>query len=153
MALWSTQFESALSTIALLYDSDVPNWLFVLQREAQRRWGGGSCKLQSLSIHSPIMAIPSEQKAIRWHPPSYDIRVETVPVPRYEMFFSILAGSYFTIVWRIQHPDDAIVKVKVGLGVKPSLSCIDRNCSLLPSAVPSFAPGSRAREYRSDIYS
>lgn len=44
------------------------------------------------------MAIPSEQKAIRWHPPSYDIRVETVPVPRYEMFFSILAGSYFTIV-------------------------------------------------------
>lgn len=37
VALWSTQFESALSTIALLYDSDVPNWLFVLQREAQRR--------------------------------------------------------------------------------------------------------------------
>ncbi|KIK03332.1 hypothetical protein K443DRAFT_654096 [Laccaria amethystina LaAM-08-1] len=33
------------------------------------------------------------QKAIRWHPPSYDIRVESVPVPQ------------------IQHPDDAIVKV------------------------------------------
>ncbi|KAF8798824.1 hypothetical protein BYT27DRAFT_7121893 [Phlegmacium glaucopus] len=38
---------------------------------------------------------PSEQKAIRWHPPSYDIRIETVPVPQ------------------IQHPDDAIIKVKL----------------------------------------
>jgi len=38
---------------------------------------------------------PSEQKAIRWYPPSYDIRVETVPVPQ------------------IQHPDDAIIKVKL----------------------------------------
>lgn len=34
-------------------------------------------------------------KAVRWHPPSYDIRVETVPVPE------------------VQHPDDAIVKVKL----------------------------------------
>ncbi|KAF8158264.1 chaperonin 10-like protein [Crassisporium funariophilum] len=34
-----------------------------------------------------------QQKAVRWHPPSYDIRVETVPVPQ------------------IQFPDDAIVKV------------------------------------------
>ena len=30
---------------------------------------------------------PSEQKAIRWYPPSYDIRVETVPVPQCEIFF------------------------------------------------------------------
>ncbi|KAJ7291261.1 chaperonin 10-like protein [Mycena rebaudengoi] len=34
-------------------------------------------------------------KAIRWHPPSFDIRVETVPVPK------------------IEDPDDAIVKVKL----------------------------------------
>ncbi|KAF8073680.1 alcohol dehydrogenase [Lyophyllum atratum] len=34
-------------------------------------------------------------QAIRWHPPSYDIRVESVPIPE------------------IQHPDDAIVKVKL----------------------------------------
>ncbi|KAF5338935.1 hypothetical protein D9611_008700 [Ephemerocybe angulata] len=35
------------------------------------------------------------QKAIRWHPPSYDIRVDEVPIPR------------------ILHPDDAIVKVRL----------------------------------------
>ncbi|KAF4617569.1 hypothetical protein D9613_005892 [Agrocybe pediades] len=36
-----------------------------------------------------------QQKAARWHPPSYDIRVETIPIPE------------------IQHPDDVIVKVKL----------------------------------------
>ncbi|TEB22711.1 alcohol dehydrogenase [Coprinellus micaceus] len=35
------------------------------------------------------------QRAIRWHPPAYDIRVEDIDVPR------------------ILHPDDAIVKVKL----------------------------------------
>ncbi|TFK40676.1 alcohol dehydrogenase [Crucibulum laeve] len=35
----------------------------------------------------------ANQKAVRWHPPSYDIRVESVPIPK------------------IQNPDDAIVKV------------------------------------------
>ncbi|KAJ3566113.1 hypothetical protein NP233_g7203 [Leucocoprinus birnbaumii] len=40
--------------------------------------------------------LPDTQKAVRWHPPAYDIRVEDVPAPR------------------IQHPDDAIVKVKLG---------------------------------------
>ncbi|TFK27963.1 alcohol dehydrogenase [Coprinopsis marcescibilis] len=35
------------------------------------------------------------QKAVRWHPPSYDIRVEEIPIPE------------------IQHPDDAIVKVSL----------------------------------------
>ncbi|RDB17970.1 putative zinc-type alcohol dehydrogenase-like protein YbdR [Hypsizygus marmoreus] len=34
-------------------------------------------------------------QAVRWHPPSYDIRVETIPTPE------------------IKHPDDAIVKVKL----------------------------------------
>ncbi|PPR07111.1 hypothetical protein CVT24_010947 [Panaeolus cyanescens] len=38
---------------------------------------------------------PSTQSAVRWFPPSYDIRVETVPIPQ------------------IQDPDDAIVKVKL----------------------------------------
>ncbi|EAU85885.1 alcohol dehydrogenase [Coprinopsis cinerea okayama7 len=33
------------------------------------------------------------QKAVRWHPPSYDIRVEEIPIPQ------------------IEHPDDAIVKI------------------------------------------
>lgn len=28
--------------------------------------------------------LPNVQKAVRWHPPSYDIRVEDVPVPRYK---------------------------------------------------------------------
>ncbi|KAI6114289.1 chaperonin 10-like protein [Pisolithus sp. B1] len=36
-----------------------------------------------------------DQLAILWYPPAYDIRVEKVPVPR------------------IEHPDDAIVKVKL----------------------------------------
>ncbi|KAJ7081362.1 chaperonin 10-like protein [Mycena belliarum] len=38
-------------------------------------------------------AMPEMMKAIRWHPPSFDIRVENIPVPQ------------------IQDPDDAIVKV------------------------------------------
>lgn len=40
-------------------------------------------------------SIPEVQKAVRWHPPSYDIRVDEVPVPK------------------IVDPDDAIVKVKL----------------------------------------
>ncbi|EPQ52406.1 hypothetical protein GLOTRDRAFT_14790, partial [Gloeophyllum trabeum ATCC 11539] len=36
------------------------------------------------------------QTAIRWYPPAYDIRVEAVPLPS------------------IEHPDDAIVKIKLG---------------------------------------
>ncbi|OBZ65101.1 putative zinc-type alcohol dehydrogenase-like protein AdhB [Grifola frondosa] len=35
------------------------------------------------------------QRAVRWYPPSYDIRVETVPIPQ------------------VEHPDDAIIKIKV----------------------------------------
>ncbi|KAF5382719.1 hypothetical protein D9615_002837 [Tricholomella constricta] len=41
------------------------------------------------------MSVPSNMQAVRWHPPSYDIRVESIPIPE------------------IQHPDDAIVKVKL----------------------------------------
>lgn len=41
------------------------------------------------------MATGQLQKAVRWYPPSYDIRVEDAPVPL------------------IQDPDDAIVKVKL----------------------------------------
>ncbi|KIJ60274.1 hypothetical protein HYDPIDRAFT_117357 [Hydnomerulius pinastri MD-312] len=36
-----------------------------------------------------------EHSVVRWHPPAYDIRVEKIPVPQ------------------IEHPDDAIVKVKL----------------------------------------
>ncbi|KAK0201623.1 chaperonin 10-like protein [Desarmillaria ectypa] len=39
------------------------------------------------------MSVASSQVAIRFHPPSYDIRVENVPIPE------------------ITHPDDAIVKI------------------------------------------
>ncbi|KAL0960855.1 hypothetical protein HGRIS_005871 [Hohenbuehelia grisea] len=39
-------------------------------------------------------SLPKMQKAVRWHPPSYDVRVEEIPVPK------------------LEHPDDAIVKVK-----------------------------------------
>ncbi|KAF8887173.1 chaperonin 10-like protein [Infundibulicybe gibba] len=41
------------------------------------------------------MNIPKTQSAVRWHPPSYDIRVETIATPQ------------------IQDPDDAIIKVAV----------------------------------------
>ncbi|KAJ3501511.1 hypothetical protein NLJ89_g9307 [Agrocybe chaxingu] len=44
-------------------------------------------------MSSTTLPPSGEQKAIRWYPPSYDIRVETIPIPK------------------IQHPDDAIVKV------------------------------------------
>ncbi|KAK0464703.1 chaperonin 10-like protein [Desarmillaria tabescens] len=40
------------------------------------------------------MSVASLQVAIRFHPPSYDIRVESVPIPE------------------ITHPDDAIVKIR-----------------------------------------
>ncbi|KII90809.1 hypothetical protein PLICRDRAFT_39402 [Plicaturopsis crispa FD-325 SS-3] len=39
--------------------------------------------------------MPESQRAVRWYPPSYDIRVETVPVPK------------------IEQPDDAIVKIRL----------------------------------------
>jgi threonine dehydrogenase-like Zn-dependent dehydrogenase len=35
------------------------------------------------------------QRAVRWYPPSYDIRIETIPIPE------------------IEHPDDAIVKIQL----------------------------------------
>ncbi|KAI0260723.1 chaperonin 10-like protein [Gloeopeniophorella convolvens] len=34
------------------------------------------------------------QRAVRWHPPAFDVRLESVPIPT------------------IQHPDDAIIKIK-----------------------------------------
>lgn len=37
----------------------------------------------------------SSQRAVRWHPPSYDVRIETLPIPE------------------IEHPDDAIVKIQL----------------------------------------
>ncbi|KAK7044235.1 hypothetical protein VNI00_007957 [Paramarasmius palmivorus] len=40
------------------------------------------------------MTLPTTQKAVRWYPPKYDVRVETVPVPE------------------IKDPDDVVVKVK-----------------------------------------
>ncbi|CAA7261421.1 unnamed protein product [Cyclocybe aegerita] len=45
-------------------------------------------------MSNTILPPSGEQKAIRWYPPSYDIRIETVPIPQ------------------ILHPDDAIVKVQ-----------------------------------------
>ncbi|KAF9788612.1 chaperonin 10-like protein [Thelephora terrestris] len=36
---------------------------------------------------------PKTHRAVRWHPPSYDVRVEDVPFPK------------------VEHPDDAIVKI------------------------------------------
>ncbi|KAF7346040.1 alcohol dehydrogenase [Mycena sanguinolenta] len=42
---------------------------------------------------SPSHSMPEMMTAIRWHPPAFDIRVESIPVPK------------------IQDPDDAIVKV------------------------------------------
>jgi hypothetical protein len=80
---------------------------------------------------------PSEQKAIRWYPPSYDIRVETVSVPQCEYFF--LSRSYLSFITisphRIQHPDDAIVKVKVTIGCQVLFVVLTKNHSLLPFVV------------------
>ncbi|KAF8908991.1 alcohol dehydrogenase [Gymnopilus junonius] len=42
------------------------------------------------------MTSPTLQKAVRWHPPAYDIRVEAIAIPQ------------------IQNSDEAIVKVKLG---------------------------------------
>ncbi|EIN04314.1 hypothetical protein PUNSTDRAFT_116533 [Punctularia strigosozonata HHB-11173 SS5] len=42
-----------------------------------------------------MAALPEIQKAIRWHPPSYDIRVEDIPIPS------------------LEQPDDAIIKIKL----------------------------------------
>ncbi|KAI0050827.1 hypothetical protein FA95DRAFT_1555324 [Auriscalpium vulgare] len=39
--------------------------------------------------------LPSTQLAVQWYPPSYDVRAEQVPVPT------------------IEHPDDAIIKIKL----------------------------------------
>ncbi|KAG1898200.1 chaperonin 10-like protein [Suillus fuscotomentosus] len=41
------------------------------------------------------MTSVTSQRAVRWHPPSYDIRIETLPIPK------------------IEHPDDAIVKIQL----------------------------------------
>ncbi|EIM88701.1 uncharacterized protein STEHIDRAFT_52515 [Stereum hirsutum FP-91666 SS1] len=40
------------------------------------------------------LTLPETHLAVRWYPPSYDIRLERVPTPK------------------IEHPDDAIVKIK-----------------------------------------
>ncbi|KAF8967064.1 alcohol dehydrogenase [Flammula alnicola] len=46
-------------------------------------------------MSSAVSPFDQQQKAIRWHPPSYDIRVESIPIPQ------------------IQNPDDVIIKVKL----------------------------------------
>ncbi|KAG2758093.1 hypothetical protein P692DRAFT_20813638 [Suillus brevipes Sb2] len=43
---------------------------------------------------------PCSQRAVRWHPPSYDIRIETLPIPE------------------IEHPDDAIVKIQTSFALE-----------------------------------
>ncbi|KAJ3510816.1 hypothetical protein NMY22_g15854 [Coprinellus aureogranulatus] len=51
--------------------------------------------LTSIKVEDTPDGPQGKQRAIRWHPPSYDIRVEDIDIPQ------------------IIHPDDAIVKVKV----------------------------------------
>ncbi|KAH6912784.1 alcohol dehydrogenase [Coprinopsis sp. MPI-PUGE-AT-0042] len=48
-----------------------------------------------MSTAETVNASTGTQKAVRWHPPSFDIRVEEIAIPQ------------------IQHPDDAIVKVSL----------------------------------------
>ncbi|KAF5315322.1 hypothetical protein D9619_006996 [Psilocybe cf. subviscida] len=53
-----------------------------------------NCRQHNLIFPPTILHTMAEtQKAVRWHPPSFDIRVESVPIPK------------------IEHPDDVIVKV------------------------------------------
>jgi hypothetical protein len=60
----------------------------------------------------------SSQCAVRWYPPSYDIRVETLPIPGYADPSLVLLlhhthSNTCVFVSRIEHPDDAIVKIQV----------------------------------------
>lgn len=69
------------------------------------------CALES-SFHNQPMVPDQLQKAVRWHPPSYDIRVEDVPAPQLVPLLPSISqtDSGYT---RIQDPNDAIVRVKV----------------------------------------
>ncbi|KAH8073808.1 chaperonin 10-like protein [Cristinia sonorae] len=52
------------------------------------------------------------QRAVRWYPPAYDIRVETVPVPKSAALSPAIPIKTLTSCLRsILHPDDAIVKI------------------------------------------
>jgi len=55
------------------------------------------------------------QQAIQWYPPSYDIRVVSIPVPQFAPIHNLLrsAKTETLVRYRIQHPDDAIIKVTV----------------------------------------
>lgn len=57
---------------------------------------------------------PKTHRAVRWHPPSYDVRVEDVPFPKWVTdFFNDSWSLLFFEICRIEHPDDAIVKITV----------------------------------------
>lgn len=56
---------------------------------------------------------PTTHRAVRWHPPGYDVRVEDVPFPQWETFSRISLSDVLTPLHRIEHPDDAIVKITV----------------------------------------
>jgi len=60
---------------------------------------------------------PKTHRAVRWHPPSYDVRVEDVPFPKwvgFQVFQAIVRNSPPPPeICRIEHPDDAIVKITV----------------------------------------
>ncbi|KAI3618141.1 alcohol dehydrogenase [Moniliophthora roreri] len=92
------------------------------------------------------MSLPSTQKAVRWYPPKYNIRVETVPIPE------------------IQEPDDVIVKVKFaglcgsdlhtyrgheGEDLAPHI-CGHEFIGEVVRLGPSFGPGPKGRP---DLYS
>lgn len=60
--------------------------------------------------------LPKTHRAVRWHPPSYDVRVEDVPFPKWEIEPGTPSDCDLVVLTpprRIEHPDDAIVKITV----------------------------------------
>ena len=73
-------------------------------------------KITSSTIRMTSGSSSLTMKAVRWHPPSFDIRVETLHIPEYAGL-SLFEPRFLLILYRIQHPDDAIIKVKVSIRI------------------------------------
>ena len=60
---------------------------------------------------------PKTHRAVRWHPPSHDVRVEDVPFPKWAAISCISSDDNSAHpcikIRRLEDPDDAIVKVTV----------------------------------------
>lgn len=74
------------------------------------------CSAPSALPMSSVLSF-GEQRAVRFHPPAYDIRVETISIPKSAVFSPSLSNKGSCPSYRILHPDDAIVKVTVSITI------------------------------------